>query len=125
VIGNGAGLVMATLDTLKYSNFKAANFCDAPGGTSKKAMMESLKIVTRKKGIIALFINIFGGMTKTDDVAKAIVAFKRKCTPTMPIIIRIYGTNYEEAHEILKKNNMKAFKTIASAMNELKKQCQL
>jgi succinyl-CoA synthetase beta subunit len=121
VIGNGAGLVMSTLDTLKHHNLKPANFCDAPGGTEKKAMIESLKIALSKHGVKALFINMFGGITKTDDVAEAIVAFKKKYKPKIPIVIRMFGTNYKKAHTILKRNNIQTFKTVQPCIKELKR----
>jgi succinyl-CoA synthetase beta subunit len=121
VIGNGAGLVMSTLDTLKLHKLRPANFCDAPGGTEKKAMIESLKIVTKKKGIKKIFINMFGGITKTDEVAQAIIEFKKRYKPRKPMIIRMFGTNWKKAHEILKKNKIKVFRTVAPAIKELRK----
>lgn len=121
VIGNGAGLVMATLDLLHYYGLKPANFLDAPGGTTKEAMLHSLNISLKKQGIKILFINMFGGMTETDAIAQAIIEFKQKYHPKIPFVIRIYGTHWQKAHILLEKADISAYSTIDEAIQELKK----
>jgi succinyl-CoA synthetase beta subunit len=98
VIGNGAGLVMSTLDLLAHVGGRAANFLDIGGGASAEAMRTALGIVQRKPGIRAIFINIFGGITRCDDVARGIV----QSPPRVPASIRLTGTNEEEGQRILR-----------------------
>ncbi len=121
VIGNGAGLVMGTLDLLKQNNLKPANFLDAAGGTTKASMMHALNIIKKQKQCKAIFVNMFGGITETDEVARAIIAFKEKEKPKIPLIIRLYGTHYKKAHEMLKKKSISVYKTIPEAIKELTK----
>ena len=98
VIGNGAGLVMSTLDLLAHFGGRAANFLDVGGGASAEAMQTALGIVQRKAGVRAVFINIFGGITRCDDVARGIV----DNPPKVPASIRLTGTNEAEGQKILK-----------------------
>ena len=97
VIGNGAGLVMSTLDLLAYYGGRAANFLDIGGGASTEGMRAALDIVQRKPGIRSLFINIFGGITRCDDVARGIIADP----PRVSTSIRLTGTNEEEGQRLL------------------------
>lgn len=97
VIGNGAGLVMSTLDLLAYVGGRAANFLDVGGGASEESMQTAIDLVQRKPRVRALFINIFGGITRTDDIARGIVARP----PRVPASIRLTGTNEVEARRIL------------------------
>lgn len=120
VIGNGAGLVMATLDILQHHGLKPANFLDAPGGTTKEAMLHSLQIALKKPGIKALFINMFGGLTETDAVAQAIIGFKKKYRPKIPFVLRIYGTHWQEAHGLLHQAGIPAYRYIDDAIRKLK-----
>ncbi len=99
VIGNGAGLVMSTLDLLAHFGGRAANFLDVGGGASAEAMQTALEIAQRKSGIRAIFINIFGGITRCDDVARGIV----ENPPRVPASIRLTGTNEEEGQRILRQ----------------------
>jgi succinyl-CoA synthetase beta subunit len=97
VIGNGAGLVMSTLDLLAYVGGRPANFLDVGGGASEQSMQTAIDLVQRKPGVRALFINIFGGITRTDDIARGIV----RRPPRVPASIRLTGTNEAEARRIL------------------------
>lgn len=107
VIGNGAGLVMATLDVINYFNGRAANFLDIGGGASVEMMEKALEIVLMKnpKGI---FINIFGGITRCDDIANGIVNYVKKNKIKILMVIRMIGTNDKEGRAILNKNNIHA-----------------
>ena len=104
VIGNGAGLVMSTLDLLAHFGGRAANFLDIGGGASTEGMRVALHIVQRKPGVRALFINIFGGITRCDDVARGIIADP----PRIPVSIRLTGTNEEEGQRILRDAGLTA-----------------
>jgi len=104
VIGNGAGLVMSTLDLLAHFGGRAANFLDIGGGASAESMQTALGIVQRKPGIRSIFINIFGGITRCDDVARGIV----QNPPRVPASIRLTGTNEEEGQRILRDSGIAA-----------------
>ncbi len=101
VIGNGAGLVMATLDTIQYYGGKPANFLDIGGGAPSEKTALALKIVLSDPNVRALFINILGGITRCDEVARGILEAKEKVGVTKPMVIRLVGTNEEEGKRIL------------------------
>jgi len=104
VIGNGAGLVMATLDMIHYFGGKPANFCDAgAGGATMERIEAALEIVLSNERTKALFINILAGITRCDDVARGIVATRERARIKMPIVIRMVGTNEEEGRRILEE----------------------
>jgi len=104
VIGNGAGLVMATLDMINYYGGKPANFCDAgAGGATTDRIEAALEIVLSNERTKALFINVLAGITRCDDVAKGIVATRDKSRIKIPIVIRMVGTNEEEGRRILEE----------------------
>jgi succinyl-CoA synthetase beta subunit len=101
VIGNGAGLVMATLDTIQYYGGKPADFLDVGGGAPSEKIALALKIVLSDPKVRALFINILGGITRCDEVARGILEAKQKVGVTKPMVIRLVGTNEEEGKRIL------------------------
>jgi succinyl-CoA synthetase beta subunit len=101
VIGNGAGLVMATLDTIQYYGGKPANFLDVGGGAPSEKTALALRIVLSDPKVRALFINILGGITRCDEVARGILEAKQKVGVTKPMVIRLVGTNEEEGKKIL------------------------
>ncbi|MGQ0568398.1 MAG: ADP-forming succinate--CoA ligase subunit beta [Armatimonadota bacterium] len=105
IIGNGAGLVMSTLDMIAHFGGRPANFLDVGGGATTENMTQAMNIVLRKPGVRALFINIFGGITRCDDIARAIAANP----PTLPMVVRLTGTNEEEGREILQDARIHAF----------------
>jgi succinyl-CoA synthetase beta subunit len=100
VIGNGAGLVMATLDMIQYYGGKPANFLDLGGGAPIERIAAALKIVLSDPNVKALFINILGGMTRCDDVARGIIEAKN-ANVAKPMVVRLVGTNEEEGKRIL------------------------
>jgi len=103
IIGNGAGLVMTTMDLVNLYGGKAANFLDVGGGAKADKVKESIELVLKNPKVKALFINIFGGITRCDEVAKGIIqAFEQK-KYSIPLVIRLEGTNKEEGREILNK----------------------
>lgn len=105
IIGNGAGLVMSTLDVVNHYGGKVANFLDVGGGASKEKMEKAMELVLVKnpKGI---FINIFGGITRCDEIAQGLVDYKNKHKIEIPMVIRMIGTNEEEAKKILEENKI-------------------
>ncbi len=105
IIGNGAGLVMATLDVVNYYKGKVANFLDVGGGADKAKMEKALEIVLMKKPT-GIFINIFGGITRCDEIAQGLVEYKKKHKLEIPMVVRMIGTNEKEAKTILKKNKI-------------------
>ena len=101
IIGNGAGLVMATLDMILDHNGKPANFCDVGGGANEERIAAALQIVLGNPKVKVLLINIMGGITRCDDVARAILDIQKKMGIKIPMVIRLVGTNEEEGQKIL------------------------
>jgi succinyl-CoA synthetase beta subunit len=105
VIGNGAGLVMSTLDIVAHYGGAPANFLDVGGGAREENMRQAIGIVLRKPGVRTLFVNIFGGITRCDDIARGIVS-----TPApLPMVVRLTGTNEDEGRAILEAAGVHAF----------------
>jgi succinyl-CoA synthetase beta subunit len=115
VIGNGAGLVMATLDTIQYYGGKPANFLDVGGGAPSEKTALALRLVLSDPNVKALFINILGGITRCDEVAKGIVGAKEKVSVTKPMVIRLVGTNEEEGKRILKEAGVHVLESMEEA----------
>jgi succinyl-CoA synthetase beta subunit len=105
---NGAGLAMATMDLVKYYGGEPANFLDIGGSSNPDKVVTALRIITADPNVKAILFNIFGGITRCDDVANGIVAATRQFTVRVPIVIRLTGTNEEAAVRILEGVGMKA-----------------
>ena len=105
---NGAGLAMATMDLVKYYGGEPANFLDIGGSSNPEKVVTALRIITADPNVKAILFNIFGGITRCDDVANGIVAATRQFTVRVPIVIRLTGTNEEAAVRILEGIGMKA-----------------
>ena len=101
IIGNGAGLVMSTLDVVAQAGAKAANFLDVGGGASADQMATSLEVVLSDPAVKAVFINIFGGITRCDLVAHGVLGALDRVEATVPLVVRLDGTNAEEGRAIL------------------------
>lgn len=101
VIGNGAGLVMATLDSIQLYGGEPANFLDVGGGASSDKMAAALNIVLSDPGVDVVFVNILGGITRCDEVARGILEARRRTGFRKPMVIRLMGTNEEEGRRIL------------------------
>ena len=114
VIGCGAGLVMASLDTLKLYGGNAANFLDVGGGANSENMKTALELVSEKEGVKSMFINIFGGITRCDEIAKGIVEY----SPEIPISVRMMGTNEEEGKKILRDNGYSVSDTLEDSVKQ-------
>jgi succinyl-CoA synthetase beta subunit len=115
VIGNGAGLVMATLDTIQYYSGQPANFLDVGGGAPAEKIAAALKIVLSDLKVKALFINILGGITRCDEVARGILEAKAKIGVTKPMVIRLVGTNEEEGKRILTEAGIHVLESMEEA----------
>jgi len=105
---NGAGLAMATMDLVKYYGGEPANFLDIGGSSNPEKVVNALRIITADKNVKAILFNIFGGITRTDDVANGIVTATKQNPLKVPIVIRLTGTNEEIAVKILKDNGFSA-----------------
>jgi succinyl-CoA synthetase beta subunit len=101
IIGNGAGLVMSTLDVVAQAGGRAANFLDIGGGASAEKMATSLQVILSDPSVRCVFINIFGGITRCDVVAEGILEALKHVEATVPIVVRLDGTNAEEGRRIL------------------------
>jgi len=115
IIGNGAGLVMATLDMILDCKGKAANFCDVGGGADEQRTAAALEIVLANTKVKVLLVNIMGGITKCDDVARAILDIQRKTGISKPMVIRLVGTNEEEGRKILTAANIPSLNSMEEA----------
>jgi succinyl-CoA synthetase beta subunit len=101
IIGNGAGLVMSTLDVVAQAGGSAANFLDVGGGASAEKMATSLQVILSDPAVRCVFINIFGGITRCDVVAAGILEALGRVEATVPLVVRLDGTNAEEGRRIL------------------------
>jgi succinyl-CoA synthetase beta subunit len=103
---NGAGLAMATMDIIKLAGGEPANFLDVGGGANAETVENGFKIILADKNVKAVLINIFGGIVRCDRVATGVVEAAKKVNITIPIVIRLAGTNAEEAAVILKNSGL-------------------
>ena len=101
ILGNGAGLVMSTLDVIALAGGKAANFCDLGGGGNAEGVVDALEVITRDPQVKSIFFNIFGGITRCDEVARGLLTALERMTIEHPIVVRLDGTNAEEGRKIL------------------------
>jgi succinyl-CoA synthetase beta subunit len=103
IIGNGAGLVMSTLDVVKQAGAGAANFLDVGGGASAESMATSLEVILSDPAVRSVLVNIFGGITRCDVVAEGMLEALKRVEPRVPIVVRLDGTNAEEGRRILER----------------------
>ena len=101
ILGNGAGLVMSTLDVIALVGGQPANFCDLGGGGDAEGVVDALEVITRDPQVKSIFFNIFGGITRCDEVARGILAALERMTIEQPIVVRLDGTNAEEGRKVL------------------------
>src|SRR6184192_946523 len=102
ILGNGAGLVMSTLDVIALAGGRPANFCDLGGGGHAQGVVDALEVITADPQVRSIFFNIFGGITRCDEVARGILAaLERLDMSRYPIVVRLDGTNAEEGRQIL------------------------
>lgn len=103
---NGAGLAMATMDIIKLNKGEPANFLDVGGGANEHQVTEAFKIITSDKQVKAVLVNIFGGIMKCDTIATGIVAAAKAINLTIPLIVRLEGTNVEKGKKILEDSGI-------------------
>jgi succinyl-CoA synthetase beta subunit len=115
---NGAGLAMTTMDLIKLYGGEPANFLDVGGSSSPEKIMVAMDIIMEAPGVKAVLVNIFGGITRCDDVARGLVQALEKCPLKVPLVVRLTGTNEDAAREILKQAGI----TAGSDMDEAVKQ---
>lgn len=115
---NGAGLAMATMDLVKYYGGEPANFLDIGGSSNPEKVVSALKIITADPSVKAILFNIFGGITRTDDVANGIVTATKANPLRVPIVIRLTGTNEEIAVGILERNGFSAMTDMDTAVQK-------
>ena len=119
ILANGAGLTMALLDVLSQIGLRPANFLDVGGGASKERVYKALELIFKLKPRCVL-INIFGGITRCDIVAEAIIQALKDFTTAPPMVIRLTGTNEKEGIELLKNEGINAFKEVIEVVNKVK-----
>jgi succinyl-CoA synthetase beta subunit len=103
VLGNGAGLVMSTLDVVALAGGRPANFCDLGGGGDAQGVVDALEIISADPQVKSILFNIFGGITRGDEVARGILQALDQLTIEDPIVVRLDGTNAEEGRELLRE----------------------
>jgi len=115
---NGAGLAMATMDLVKYYGGEPANFLDIGGSSNPQKVVSALRIITSDPRVRVILFNIFGGITRTDDVANGIVQATRESSLKVPMVLRLTGTNQELAVEILTKAGFPALTDMDEAVKQ-------
>ncbi|MCL4481589.1 MAG: ADP-forming succinate--CoA ligase subunit beta [Bacteroidetes bacterium] len=112
---NGAGLAMATLDLIKYFGGEPANFLDIGGSSNPQKVIDAMNLILSDKNVKVVMINIFGGITRCDDVARGLISALDKIKVEVPIVVRLSGTNSKEGLEILKQANLPIVETMSQA----------
>ena len=106
ILGNGAGLVMSTLDVVAQAGGSPANFLDAGGGSKAEAIVDAVEVILSNDKVKAVLFNIFGGITRCDEVATGLVTAFKQLNPQVPFVVRLDGTNDEEGRQILADANL-------------------
>ncbi len=106
IIGNGAGLCMSTLDLVQRAGGHAANFCDIGGGAKAEVVENALAVILMNPRVKGVLMNVFGGITRGDEVARGLVTARDNLNMRLPLVVRMSGTNEEEGREILKVNGI-------------------
>ncbi len=116
---NGAGLAMATMDIIKLYGGSPANFLDIGGGATAERVAAALRIILSDPNVKAVLVNIFGGITRCDEVARGILAAIDEVKPQVPFVVRLVGTNQEEGQKILAEANMITASTLSEAAQKV------
>lgn len=125
ILGNGAGLVMSTLDVVAQAGGEPANFCDVGGGANADEISEALDIVTANKQVKSVLFNIFGGITRGDEVARGLLSALERSEINLPVVVRLDGTNADEGREILAENTPENVYTEETMLDAAKKAVEL
>ena len=108
---------MSTVDVVAQAGGRPANFCDLGGGGSAEGVVDALEVITRDEQVRSIFFNIFGGITRCDEVANGLVEAFAQLKPSVPLVVRLDGTNDVEGRKIVAEANLPNVET-ASTMNE-------
>jgi succinyl-CoA synthetase beta subunit len=125
IIGNGAGLVMATLDVVSQAGTRPANFLDVGGGASAEVMATSLEVILSDPSVRSVLVNIFGGITRCDVVAAGILRALDRLTPKVQIVVRLDGTNAEEGRKLLADVNHPRIVPVESMLEAARRAAEL
>jgi succinyl-CoA synthetase beta subunit len=120
-IVNGAGLAMATMDLIQLAGGSPANFLDVGGSSSPEKVVHAFEIIGHNEKVTALLINIFGGITRCDDIARGILQAREQVALDLPVVIRLIGTNEEEGRRILAGAGIDAYEDLAEAVHRVVK----
>ncbi len=118
-IVNGAGLAMATMDIIKLFGGDPANFLDVGGSSSPEKVLNALKIILSNPKVEAILINIFGGITRCNDIAEGITIARRQIDMKVPLVIRLIGTNDRQGREILEREGLSAAENMTEAVKKV------
>jgi succinyl-CoA synthetase beta subunit len=125
ILGNGAGLVMSTLDAVAEAGGEPANFCDVGGGADAEMISTALDIVASNKQVKSVLFNIFGGITRVDEVARGLLSALEDSDADLPIVVRLEGTNAEEGRQILAENTPENVHTEETMLDAAKRAVEL
>jgi succinyl-CoA synthetase beta subunit len=125
VLGNGAGLTMSTVDVVTFAGGRPANFCDLGGGGDAQGVVDALEVITRDPQVRAIFFNIFGGITRCDEVARGILQAVGQMGLELPIVVRLDGTNAEEGRRILGEAALPNLSTEATMLDGARRAVEL
>jgi succinyl-CoA synthetase beta subunit len=125
VLGNGAGLTMSSVDMVTFVGGRPANFCDLGGGGSAQGVIDALGVITADPQVRSIMFNIFGGITRCDEVARGILQALEQLTIDQPIVVRLDGTNAEEGRRILQEADSSSLYPEATMMDAAKRAVEL
>jgi succinyl-CoA synthetase beta subunit len=125
ILGNGAGLVMSTLDVVAQAGGKPANFLDAGGGSKAEAITSAVEVILSDDKVTAVLFNIFGGITRCDEVARGLIEAFEQIKPDVPFVVRLDGTNDKEGRELLAEANLPNVHTEATMLGAAEKVVEL
>jgi succinyl-CoA synthetase beta subunit len=125
ILGNGAGLVMSTLDVVAQAGGKPANFLDAGGGSRAEAVTQAVEVILSNPNVSAVLFNIFGGITRCDEVAKGLIEAFNQIKPTVPFVVRLDGTNDVEGRQLLADANLPNVHTESTMLGAAKRVVEL
>ncbi len=125
VLGNGAGLSMSTVDVVTFAGGRPANFCDLGGGGDAQGVVDALEVITRDEQVRSIFFNIFGGITRCDEVARGILQAVGEMRLELPIVVRLDGTNAEEGRRILAEAALPNLSTEATMLDGARRAVEL
>src|ERR1041384_2954702 len=125
ILGNGAGLVMSTLDVVAQAGGKPANFLDAGGGSKAEAITQAVEVILSDEKVTAVLFNIFGGITRCDEVARGLIEAFDQIKPEVPFVVRLDGTNDEEGRRLLAEADLPNVHTEATMLDAARRVVEL